>query len=201
MFFCSIICYNYINNKGMELGDNMQYKIDFDKKLYDSINVVAENNENEQIMLIGGSIVNGHIRVDTNSFKWFNDEEVLHRDNESIDINEETLVKSATNIVKEGYNAIFMIHSHPCKNAYDDFVYGSLSDDDLKNSKKLLLVCQIQNVKYFDGIATGKHIYFWSIDNENLVPIQVPCYVDGELIKTKVPATLSELFSAISRTK
>lgn len=179
----------------------MQYKIDFDKKLYDSINVVAENNENEQIMLVGGNIVNDRIHIDSSSFKWFTDKEVIYRDNESIDINEGTLVKSAVNLAKEGYDAVFMVHSHPCENAYDDFVYGSLSDEDLKNSKKLLLVCQIQNVKFFDGIATGKHIYFWSIDNENLIPVQVPCYLDGELIKTKVPATLSELLSVVSRTK
>ncbi len=179
----------------------MEYTVHFDKKLYDSINVVAENNDKEQIMLVGGKVVNGEVKIDTSSLKWFTDKEVVHRDSESIDINEGVLIKSASNIAKMGNGAIIMIHSHPCKNAYDDFIYGSLSDDDLKNSKKLYLISQFQNVKYFDGIATGQHIYIWSIENENLIPMQVPCYVDGELIKTKVPATLSELFSAVTRTK
>lgn len=179
----------------------MEYTVHFNKKLYDGINVVAENNEKEQIMLVGGKVVNGEVLIDSNTLKWFTDREVIYRDSESIDINEGVLVKSAMNIAKMGNGAVIMIHSHPCKTAYDDFIYGSLSEDDLKNSKKLYLISQFQNVKYFDGIATGQHIYIWSIDNENLIPTQVPCYVDEKLIKTKVPATLSELFSAVTRTK
>ena len=96
-----------------------------------------------------------------------------------------------------GNDAVILLQTHTCKNDYDDFLYGSLSDTDLINSKKLYLLCSFKNYKFFDGVITGKHIYFWSIDNEYLKPIQVDCYVDGEKVNVKVPTTMQELINSV----
>ena len=170
-------------------------------KLYDGISQIAANNPKEQMMLFGGNVQNGDLRIDFNSVKWFTEKELEGQDDESVSIDQRLLISSIVNLRKKGYDAVVMIHTHPCENDFDDFLYGSLSEDDLSNSKKLLLICQSQNMHYFDGIATGKSIYFWNIDNESLVPKHMECYVDNVLVNKRVPGTIQELFEVIKTTK
>ncbi len=179
----------------------MSNSVYVEKRLYDGINQIAANNPKEQMMLFGANYNNGDFRIDFDSIKWFTAKELEAQDEESITIDQKLLVTSIINLRQKGYDSVVMIHTHSCENEFDDFLYGSLSEEDLKTSKKLLLQCQFQHVKYFDGISTGKSIYFWSIDNENLVPVHMDCYVDNKLINKRVPGTIEELFEVIKSAK
>lgn len=176
----------------------MADSVNIQKKLYDSINNVAFHNPNEQMFILGANNISGIINVDRYSMKWFTDKELTYHDGETLTISENLLVRTIMDISSRGYDSIIMIHSHPgCTNAYDDFLYGSLSDEDIETSKKLLLICQFKNIGYYDGICTGRHIYFWSIDNENMIPRQLNCYVDGNLVRSRVPGTVEELIHVV----
>ena len=181
----------------IEWSDIVEKSVYIDKKTYDGVNGIAINNKKEQMMLFGGIVEDSAVKIDSNSIKWFTEKELVHHDDESVEIDEGLLVKSIMDLSKNGYDAVFMVHSHPCETTFDDFLYGSLSSQDMVNSKRLYLVCQFQNVKYFDGISTGQHIYFWSIDNDNLTPVQMNVYVDNELVNDKVPGTIQELLDVI----
>ena len=176
--------------------------ISIDKKLYENINCVVSHNDNEQMMLLGANTINDKIVIDSGSLKWFSEKEIIYHDGENFSIDEGLLVKNFMQIADSGHDSVIMLHSHPgCINAYDDFIYGSLSETDVETSKKLLLVCQFKNVNYYDAISTGNHIYFWSIDNENMIPKQLNCYIDGELVKSRVPSTIQELVDVVRRKK
>lgn len=171
--------------------------ISIEKKLYEDINGVVLHNPKEQMMLFGGKTVGDSIIISPKSLKWFTENEIIYRDGKYATIDEGLLVRSVLNICNMGYDSIFLIHSHKSENKMEDFLNGSLSNNDLKNSKKIFLICQFKNVKYFDGVSTGKSIYFWSIDNEFLKPVQINCYVDGKEITGRVPNTIQELIDVI----
>ena len=171
----------------------MGLSVSIEKKFYDNVNMIASKNPKEQMMLVGGRTVGDSVVIDKNSLKWFSSKDLIAQDDESVSIDEGLLVKSIMDISNRGYDSVFMIHSHPCETDFDDYLYGSLSSQDLRNSKKLYLITQFKNIKYFDGISTGKNIYFWSLDNEFLKPTQVSCYVDGKYMASRVPGTIQEL--------
>lgn len=175
----------------------MKKIISIDRKFYDAINGVVKNNSKDQIMVVGGRTVNDNIVVDKSSLKWFTEKELLLKEDGSYTIEEGLLVRVIMDIGKTGHDSVFLIRSHHCENKLDDFLYGSLSSEDLGNSKKMFLICQFQNLQFFDAISTGSNIYFWSIDNEFLKPVQVLCSVDGEILRNKVPDTMQELVDVI----
>lgn len=177
----------------------MEKAVYMEKQLYDKINQVAFSNEIEQLMLFGGRIKDNSVNLDSDTIKWFSKNELVYQDGESFEIDEGVLVRSIMSLCEKGYDAVFMIHSHHCDTKFDDFMYGSLSEDDIKNSKRLYLICQFKNIKFFDGIATGQHIYFWSIDNDKMIPTQMSCYIDNELVNSRVPGTIQELFEMIMK--
>lgn len=178
----------------------MKGSVYIDKNTYDSINRVSAFNDNEQMMVFGGVQNGDKITIDSSTLKWFTRRDFIPLDDESFEIDEGALVDTIMNILnKKHYNTIVMIHSHPGVKAYDDFMYGSLSSDDLAKSKRLLLICQFMNVRYYDGVSTGRHIYFWSLDNEKIIPEHLSCYVDNVLVPSKVPGTIKELVDIIGK--
>jgi hypothetical protein len=179
----------------------MNNSVYVENKLYDGINQLASNNPKEQLMLFGGNTKNGNVYIDFDSIKWFTENELEYNDTESVAIDQKVLVSAIVSLRKRGYDSVIMIHTHPCENDFDDFLYGSLSEEDVGNSKKLLLICQFQNVSFYDGVSTGKSIYFWNINNESLIPKHMDCYVDGKLVEKAVPGTIQELFQMIKSTK
>lgn len=178
----------------------MKGSVYIDRKTYDNINCIAANNENEQMMVFGGVQDGDKVTIDSSTIKWFSRRELISQDSESVEVDEGVLVQTIMNILARGKcNSIVMVHSHPCATPLDDFLYGSLSSEDIVNSKRLLLICQFMNVKYFDGVSTGSHIYFWSLNNENIVPEQLSCYVDNVLVPSKVPGTIQELVDIVGK--
>ena len=179
----------------------MELSVSIDKDLYDKVNCIAVNNKKEQMMIFGGKVTGDKIKIDSESIKWFTFEELNYQDDEIVNVDEGMLIDAIMGLNKRGFDSAVVLRSHPCAKASDDFLYGSLSETDIVNSKKLLLICQFMNVRYFDGVATGKNIYFWSIDNEKMLPVQMNCYVGDELVKNRVPGSIKELVNIINENK
>ena len=177
----------------------MELFVKIDKSLYDKVNRVAANNKKEQMMLFGCNIVDDKLIIDSDSIKWFTSDELVYQDDETVEIDEGLLVDKIMELNNKKYNSVIMLHSHPCDTIFDDFLYGSLSEADIVNSKKLLLICRFMNIRYFDGVSTGKHIYFWSIDNDKMLPVQMSCYVDNDLVDSRVPGTIQELVDLLRK--
>lgn len=173
----------------------MDIKVSIDGKLYDNINDIAKFSDKEQIMVVGGKTIGNIVYINRNTLKWFLEKDLVSQDCESASIDQGLLLKSLYNIARAGNDTVFMIHTHPCKTILDDFFYGSLSEEDLKNSKNLCLWGKSHNFRYLDGISTGKDTYFWSVDNDEFLPSQVYSYVDGTLLNNKIPAKIDNLIN------
>lgn len=168
-------------------------KINFERFMYNNISKLAYYDDLENLMLIGADYDGEFINAKSSTFKWFTQSELKEQTAESAVVSEQTMAKSIKEILNRGADAIIMIHTHPCKTKEEDWLYASLSDEDFTASKNVELMCNLQNLDYYAGVATCEGLYFWQLDNKSLKPIQMECYVDGENVTRKVPTTLEEI--------
>ena len=171
------------------------------EKLYYNLTSIGHFSEKEQMMVIGGNKIGNCINIDSSSFKWFTDKEILFSDEETVEIDEKLVMKSIMDVANNANNVVVMIHSHPCKSPIDKYVYGILSDSDLENARKLLPFCESKNLYLYDGVITGNQIYFWDIDNSNDLPMQIDCYVDGKLMNNRLPSVENKILDTFASKK
>ncbi len=174
----------------------MMKKINFDESMYKNINGVCQNNKNEQVMFFAGKVENDGVNFLPSTFKWLNNQELDKNENGTF-ANETVFAKYVLDMKNKGMDSILMLKSHLCEEGVNDFMFSSLSKEDLESAKKELLIAQFNNVDYYNAISTGKKIYFWSINNNNFTPTPINCYIDGKIVDNKIPSTLQELFDAI----
>lgn len=173
-------------------------KISIDKQLYEDITRLAYFDELENQMLIGGVQIGDTVDTSISTFKWYTPEEF--REDKNVRIVKETVVaKNLKDLINQGYNTAVMITTHPCKEEKDDWVYASLSNDDIKESKNVGLMCDLQGLNFYSAVATCNGLYFWVLDPKHLKPIQVECEVDGEDVTKKVPSTLKEIVEKMQK--
>lgn len=149
------------------------------KKLYDYINYLASANKNEQMMVFGGKTIGNTIVVDESSFRHFKEDVVLDNSDEEVEVPVKEIEKEMGKSNKLGNDTFIMTHSHPNKYPFFEFMFGDLGDDDEVLSKKLRNLCNKYNMEYYDGITTGKKLYFWSTLEEDKTPKLMDCFVDN----------------------
>ena len=170
----------------------MRKNIYITKKLYDYINKVAEINDREQMMVFGGKTIGNTIVIDERSFTHFNEDVVLNNDSESIEVPVKELEKQMAKNYKLGNDTFIMTHSHPCKSSLFEFMYGDLSDEDEVISHKLRSISNRYLLNYYDGITTGKKVYFWSTEDDIKYPQLMDCYVENEQVDYNALTRITE---------
>ena len=173
-------------------------KITIDKQLYEDMTKLSYYDELENQMLLGGFQSGDTVDTSVKTFKWYTPDEFREDKNVRI-VKENVVAKNISDFVEQGYNTIVMITTHPCKEEEDDWVYASLSNDDIHEAKNVQLMCDFHKVNFYAGVATCKALYFWYLDSRSLKPIQVECEVDGENVTKKVPSTLKELIEKMQK--
>ena len=173
--------------------------ISITKRLCDNLNLLGLNNKMDHLMIVGAKTNGDSVVIDQSTLKWFNEKELspFNDEPDAIDIN--LLVDTMCKVTTNGNDSLIMFHIHPCNTEKEDFMYGSMTETDLKYSRQLYLLCNFKNLKLFDGVITGNHIYFWTIDNEYYKPIKVDCYVDKKKITNMVPSTIKELVDIVKK--
>ena len=180
-------------------GDLM--KVFFDKQLYSDITKLSLYDAKENIMLIGAKRNGDSLETDPKTFKWFCPEELKAQTEDNAIVSEKTMVKNVSNIISKGYNSVIMIHTHPCKTDIEDWLFASLSEEDLNAAKNVELICELQGARFFAGVSTCNGVYFWMLDPKSYKPIQLDCYIDGVNVTKKVPTTLQEIVVKLQNTK
>ena len=160
------------------------------KKMYELINEIAAKNINEQMMVFGGKTIGNTIVVNEQSFNHFDGDEVYGSSREHVEV---PLYKIEQEIaLNRGLenDTFFMTHSHR-NYLLLEFMYGDLSFADEDISKKLRELCAEYGLEYYDGIATGKKLYFWSTISEEF-PKLMDCYVDNNKVKYNALTQITE---------
>ena len=171
--------------------------ISITQRLYDNLNALGLNNKKDQLMIVGAKTTGDSVVIDQSTLKWFTEKELYSNSDEIREININLLINSVNKVTSGENDSVILFHIHPCNENTMDFMYGSMTEDDLRCSKQLYLLCNFKNCKLFDGVITGNHIYFWTIDNEYYKPIKVDCYVDKKKVTNTVPSTVKELLDII----
>ena len=143
-------------------------------------------------MVFGGINFEDGIVVLDNTFYHFNNKNLVNNDAESIEINVNLLKHSMIALKKIGCDTFFMTHSHPCKSNMLEFMFGDLSDEDEVNSNYLRSICSKYNLEYYDGISTGKRLYFWSTLDKEKAPILMDCYANLKKVKYNPLTSITE---------
>lgn len=168
-------------------------RVSIDKQLYSDITSLSYIDELENVMLIGAIQSGENIDTSVQTFKWFCPAELKTQTGSNAVVKETDMAKGIKDILDLGYNTIIMIHTHPCKEEVEDWVYASLSEDDLTAAKNVEFMCNLQGANFYVGVSTCNAVYFWRLDNRSLKPIQMECYVENENVTKKVPTSLKEI--------
>lgn len=154
----------------------MRKSVNISEKLYNKINDIANSSDKEQMMVFGGRTIGDTIVVSEYSFRLC---DALYSDDDEVEIPLRVLKKFMYDINNDGYDTFFMVHSHKCNSNFFEFMYGDLSDEDEINSERLREVCNFFGLDYYDGITTGKRVYFWNTKEKDNGPILMNCYIDN----------------------
>lgn len=176
----------------MYLGvTGMRKDVYINKDIYKRINDIAESNNTEQMMVFGGKTIGNTVVVDTNSFVHFDDTVVTSSTRESIDVPVYEIELQMYNNYKRRNDTFFMVHSHKPTISFLEFAHGDLSDEDEEISEKLRDISRKYCMDYFDGITTGKKLYFWSTEEKNK-PRLMECFIENEKVDYSLITTFSE---------
>lgn len=161
----------------------MEKNIYMDKFLYKYINKIALDNKNEQMMVCGGKTIGNSVVIDYRSFVHFQKNNIVNSDCESVEVSLKELENNIALNYKLGNDTFIMIHSHPCKSNMFEFMFGDLSFEDEENSQKITSICDKYCIDYYDGITTGRKLYFWSTHESEKSPKLLKCYIDGDEVE------------------
>ena len=167
----------------------MKKNVYMSEKLYDLINDIAAINDTEQMMVFGGKTIGNTIVINDISFNHF-DDEVYSSSEEYMEVPVCELEKEMIRNKELGNDTFFMTHSHRNLSAFE-FMHGDLSFEDEEISKRLRGLCNTHGLDYYDGITTGRKLYFWSTLNE-YNPQIMDCYVGDNKVKYNALTQITE---------
>ena len=182
------MCYNI--EQLFVWGVGMEKNVYMSERLYELINDIAAVNETEQMMVFGGATIGNTIVINEKSFDHFDDDKIYNSSKDYMEVPLSELEKQMIINRELGNDTFFMAHSHRNLSPFE-FMHGDLSFEDEEISKKLRGMCYKHGLEYYDGITTGKRLYFWSTLND-YKPQMMDCYVGDSKIKYNKLTQLTE---------